>query len=193
MVPIEFAGRRPILIEEDEGVRPVDREAIGKLPTVAPDGFHTFATQTHPADGCAGALVTSSERARELAQGAGIVRLLATGTSRVAKTHMPEAPVPAAYQALEQAGFTFDDIHLVNTHNPFAVNDLYFSQQTGFQLDRMNVRGSSLVFGHPQAPTGLRSIAELAEALRQRGGGLGLFTGCAAGDTGMAIVVEVLE
>lgn len=48
----------------------------------------------------------------------------------------------------------------------------------------MNAYGSSLIFGHPQAPTGLRSIAELVEELPLRGGGVGLFTGCAAGDTG---------
>jgi acetyl-CoA C-acetyltransferase len=55
----------------------------------------------------------------------------------------------------------------------------------------MNRRGSSLVFGHPQAPTGARLMAELVETLRERGGGVGLFTGCAAGDTGAAIVLRV--
>jgi acetyl-CoA C-acetyltransferase len=47
------------------------------------------------------------------------------------------------------------------------------------------------VYGHPQGPTGLRAIAELVEALRRDGGGIGLFTGCAAGDTGAALVVQV--
>ena len=51
--------------------------------------------------------------------------------------------------------------------------------------------GSSLVYGHPQAPTGTRGIAELIEVLRRRGGGTGLFTGCAAGDTGAALVLRV--
>ena len=75
---------------------------------MSPEGIHTFATQTHPADGCAGAVVTSTARAR------------------------------------------------------------------------LNVRGGSLVLGHPQGPTGMRSIAELVE-VSLRGGGVGLFTGCAAG------------
>jgi hypothetical protein len=57
----------------------------------------------------------------------------------------------------------------------------------------MNSYRCSLVFGHPQAPTGLRSIAELIETLRLRGGGVGLFTGCAAGDTGAAVVLEVSD
>jgi acetyl-CoA C-acetyltransferase len=55
----------------------------------------------------------------------------------------------------------------------------------------MNLFGSSLVYGHPQGPTGARIIAELIETLRRRGGGIGLFTGCAAGDTGAAVVLRV--
>ncbi len=81
----------------------------------------------------------------------------------------------------------------MTTHNPFAVNDLIFARETGYPLERMNAYGSSLIFGHPQAPTGLRSIAELIEELRLRGGGVGLFTGCAAGDTGAALVLRVQD
>jgi len=47
------------------------------------------------------------------------------------------------------------------------------------------------VYGHPQGPTGARLIVELLHTLRLRGGGIGLFTGCAAGDTGAAVVVRV--
>jgi acetyl-CoA acetyltransferase len=57
----------------------------------------------------------------------------------------------------------------------------------------MNAFGCSLVWGHPQAPTGLRAIIELIETLEMRGGGLGLFTGCAAGDTAMALVLRVSD
>ena len=55
----------------------------------------------------------------------------------------------------------------------------------------MNPYGSSLIYGHPQGPTGARAIAELIEALVLRGGGTGLFTGCAAGDSAGAVVVRV--
>jgi acetyl-CoA C-acetyltransferase len=55
----------------------------------------------------------------------------------------------------------------------------------------MNPFGCSLVYGHPQAPTGMRGIVELVEALRRQGGGVGVFTGCAAGDTGAALVLRV--
>ena len=55
----------------------------------------------------------------------------------------------------------------------------------------MNSYGCSMVYGHPQGPTGARLIVELLHTLRLRGGGIGLFTGCAAGDTGAAVVVRV--
>jgi acetyl-CoA acetyltransferase len=137
--------------------------------------------------------MTSTERARELAAGQGVVRILATGYARVAKTHMPEAPVPAALAALADAALDISQVDAVTTHNPFAINDIYFSRMTGYPLERMNNYGCSLIFGHPQAPTGLRCIAELIEELRIRGGGVGLFTGCAAGDTGAAVVLLVTD
>lgn len=192
-VPVEIPQRKSQLrLDADEGVRPKTRDGIGTLPPAALDALHTFASQTHPADGCAGAIVTTSAKARELS-GEGVVRLLGAGFARVAKSRMPQAPVPAARRALESAGKSMADVAAITTHNPFAVNDLYFARETGVKAEDMNAYGCSLIFGHPQGPTGLRSVAELIEALRLRGGGIGLFTGCAAGDTGAAVVVEVTD
>lgn len=197
MVPVVIALHRSgrqrgeLRLDADEGVRPKELESISKLAAATPDGVHTFASQTHPADGSAGAIVTTTDRARELAGGEGVVRILGSGFARVGKSRMPQAPVPAALSALRAADRGIGDVEAVTTHNPFAVNDLYFAAQTGFGVEKMNAYGCSLVFGHPQGPTGLRSVAELIETLRLRGGGVGLFTGCAAGDTGAALVVEV--
>ena len=104
---------------------------------------------------------------------------------------MPAAPVPAAQNALDAAGLTIDEIDCVKTHNPFVVNDIVFARETGWDVLNMNNYGSSLVWGHPNGPTGMRSVIELIEELKLRGGGKGLFTGCAAGDLGMAVVVDV--
>jgi acetyl-CoA C-acetyltransferase len=82
-------------------------------------------------------------------------------------------------------------IKAVKSHNPFAVNDIAFSRATGFPLENMNNFGCSLIWGHPQGPTGTRAIIELIEELALAGGGIGLFQGCAAGDTAMACVIEV--
>ena len=104
---------------------------------------------------------------------------------------MPKAPVPAARAALADAGIDISDVAVIKTHNPFAVNDVWFARELGVDANELNPFGSSLVYGHPQAPTGARGIVELMHALVRRGGGIGLFTGCAAGDTGAALVLEV--
>ena len=65
--------------------------------------------------------------------------------------------------------------------------------QTGYDIKKMNNYGCTLVWGHPQGPMGVRAIIELIEELVIRGGGTGLFTGCAAGDTGMAVVIKVTD
>ncbi|UCE30710.1 MAG: thiolase family protein [Burkholderiales bacterium] len=176
----------------DEGVSRSTPEGLAQLAPVLEGGSITFGGQTHPADGNAAIVLTTAARARELSTDPKIaVRLHGFGLARAALAHMPEATVPAAHRALEQAGRTIGQMAAIKTHNPFAVNDLYFAQQTGADLMSMNNYGCSLVWGHPQAPMGTRSVIELIEELALRGGGLGLFTGCAAGDTAMALVLEV--
>jgi acetyl-CoA acetyltransferase len=187
------ARRGPVVVAADEGVFPTTAEGLAKLAPGRPDGVVTFGSQTHPGDGTAGLVLSTVDGARSLAGGAGVARVLAVSFARVERARMPKAPVPAALSALADAGVGLDDLDVVTTHNPFAVNDLYFSRQTGFALEKMNPYGCSLIYGHPQGPTGLRAIAELIEALRARGGGRGLFTGCAAGDTAGAVVVEVTD
>ncbi len=178
----------------DEGISHSTPEGLAKLKPVMAGGCVTFGGQTHPADGNAAIIVTSREKARELATDKNIaVRLHGFGLARVPVAFMPEATVPAAKRALEQAGKTIADMKVIKTHNPFAVNDLYFAKQTGCDLNTMNNYGCSLVWGHPQAPMGTRAIIELIEELAMKGGGFGLFTGCAAGDTAMSVVIEVSD
>jgi acetyl-CoA acetyltransferase len=179
-------------LEADEGVSRSTPEGLARLEPVAKGGTITYGGQTHPADGNAAIIVTTAERARELSTDPKIaVRLHGFGLARAALAHMPEATVPAAQRALEQAGRSIAQMSAIKTHNPFAVNDLYFAKETGADLRTMNNYGCSLVWGHPQAPMGTRAIIELIEELAIRGGGYGLFTGCAAGDTSMAVVIEV--
>ncbi|MBK6863533.1 MAG: thiolase family protein [Ideonella sp.] len=176
----------------DEGISHSTAEGLAALKPVAPGGTVTYGGQTHPADGNAGLVVTTRERARELSRDPKIaVRLHGFGLARAELAYMPEATVPAAERALAQAGLRITQMAAVKTHNPFAVNDLFFSRSTGIGWQTMNNYGCSLVWGHPQAPMGTRAIIELIEELALRGGGYGLFTGCAAGDTAMAVVLEV--
>jgi acetyl-CoA acetyltransferase len=192
MVPIQVGSkRRPAEIDADQGIRPVTAEGLAGLRPVQPDGVVSFGTQTHPADGCAGMVVTTEAQARDAGADGPLARLLASGFARVAPGTMPKAPVPAARAALRDAGLDIGDVDVIKTHNPFVVNDLWFARETGVDADAMNPYGCSLIYGHPQGPTGARGIVELLWALRLRGGGRGLFAGCAAGDTGAALVVEL--
>lgn len=180
------------VLSTDEGVFDITAERLANLKPVKPTGTVTFGGQTHPADGNAGVIVTTKERAAELSHDKSIdIRLAGFGQARVEKGYMPMAPVPAARAALEAAGLDMKDIDAVKTHNPFAVNDIVFARDTRFVVEKMNNYGSSLIFGHPQGPTGMRCVIELIEELVLRGGGKGLFTGCAAGDSAMAVVVTV--
>ncbi|MCK2095291.1 thiolase family protein [Thauera aromatica] len=179
-------------LDGDEGVVRSSAESLARLKPVAAGGTITYGGQTHPADGNAAIIVTTAARARELSRDPAIaVRLHGFGLARAELAYMPEATIPAARNALAQAGRGIADIDAVKTHNPFAVNDLVFARETGADLMHMNNYGCSLVWGHPQAPMGTRAIIELIEELALRGGGFGLFAGCAAGDTAMSVVLEV--
>jgi acetyl-CoA acetyltransferase len=196
VTPLEVKdlSRRKVLatVAGDEGIYPTTAEGLAKLRPVKPGGTVSFGTQTHPADGNCGMIVTSRERARELSRDRAIeIQVLGFGQARAKKGFMAQATVPAARKALTAAGIDLAEVKAIKTHNPFAVNDIYLAREMGISLESFNHYGSSLIFGHPQGPTGMRLVIELIEELVLRGGGYGLFTGCAAGDTGAAIVLRV--
>ncbi|MFX1288704.1 MAG: thiolase family protein, partial [Promethearchaeota archaeon] len=107
------------------------------------------------------------------------------------KGYMAMAIIPAAKKALQNAEISIKDVSVIKTHNPFAVNDVYFCKEMDIDWKDMNNYGSSLIYGHPQAPTMMRILIELVEELVEKGGGYGLADGCAAGDTGAALILEV--
>lgn len=180
------------VMQGDEGVFETSREGLAKLKPIMADGTVTFGSQTHPADGNVGVIVTTPERARELSADASIrVTIRGFGQARADLEYMPEAPIAASEKALAHAGVKLSDLAAIKSHNPFAVNDIAFARATGADVMAMNNYGCSLIWGHPQGPTGLRGIVELIEELALKGGGLGLFQGCAAGDSAMGVVVEV--
>jgi acetyl-CoA acetyltransferase family protein len=179
-------------LDGDEGIHPTTEEGLAKLKPVVEGGTVTFGGQTHPADGNAGMVVTRADRVAAFTAEPKIeIRIRGIGQARERKAYMPAAPVKAARAALKAAGLAIGDIDAIKSHNPFAVNDLVFARETGIDVMKMNNYGCSLVYGHPQGPTGLRIMIELIEELVLRGGGRGLFHGCAAGDTAMAVVLEV--
>ena len=194
MLPVEVkvSKKKTILVEEDDGITPCTEEGLQRLRPVVPDGILTFGAQTHPADGNAGMIVTSRERAVELSADSNItIQIIAYGYARAKKAHMAAAVTPCAQMALENAGISVADLKAVKTHNPFSVNDIVMGKLMGIDDAIFNNYGSSLIFGHPQGPTAMRCIIELIEELVIKGGGYGLFAGCAAGDTAAGMVFKV--
>ena len=194
MFPVEIpkGRKKTVMVEADEGVFPTTAEGLAGLRPVMPDGTVSFGTQTYPADGNAGMIVTTRERAAALSRDGGpVIQVVSFGDARVEKAHMPMAVVPAAKQALERAGISAKDCAAIKTHNPFAVNDVLLSRELSVPFESFNNNGSPLVYGHPQGPTGMRVMVEMIEEIVQKGGGYGLFAGCAAGDTAMATVIKI--
>jgi acetyl-CoA acetyltransferase len=193
LLPYEInpSGRKVTgTLEGDEGVFPTTAEGLAKLRPMMPEGTITFGSQTHPADGSAGMVVCSKERAAAWSKDGDPVQVCSYGVARVEKGYMAKAVVPAAQRALDAAGIGIKDCAVIKTHNPFAVNDIYFARELGIEAESFNNNGSSLIFGHPQAPTGARLIAEGVEEARMNGGGYVLFAGCAAGDSAAAVVLK---
>lgn len=191
-VPDQRGKRVVATLSGDEGIHATTAEGLAKLAPVLKDGTVSYGAQTHPADGNAGMVVTTPARAKVLSRDASIhIEILASGQARTELAFMPAAPIAAAQRALAAAGIGIKDLAAIKSHNPFAVNDIIFARETGARLETMNNYGCSLIWGHPQAPTGMRAIIELIEELVMLGGGHGLFHGCAAGDTAMAVVLRV--
>jgi acetyl-CoA acetyltransferase len=193
MIPVTVGkGKKAVDIVTDEGVFPTTLEGLKALKPVLPDGTLTFGAQTHPADGNSGMIVATKSMAQELSANSAIeIQVLGFATAREKKGYMAAATLPATRAALAEVGLRADDIKVVKTHNPFAVNDVVLAKEIGFDLYNMNNYGSSIVWGHPQGPTALRTVVELIEELAMKGGGYGLFTGCAAGDTAGAFIIKI--
>ncbi len=193
MYPVEaqVTKKKTVWLEADEGVTVTTAEGLAGLRPVLPGGVHTHGAQTHPADGNAAVVVTTREKARELSPDGPEVQVVSFGYGRAETGQMPAAPVPAAEMSLARAGLKVGDVKAIKTHNPFAANDLYMAKKFGLDVNSFNNYGSPIVYGHPQGPTAARCVMELIEELVLLGGGYGLFTGCAAGDTAGSLVVKV--
>jgi len=191
-VELQISKKKTLTVEADEGVFPSTPEGLAALRPVLPEGVHTYGSQTYPADGNCGISVTTRDRARELSADPKLeIQVVSFGFARARKGFMGAAVAPSAQMALDQAGLKVADLGAIKTHNPFASNDLAMAKVLGLDAKGMNNYGSSLIFGHPQAPTGARLIIEGIEELAMKGGGHLLFSGCAAGDTAASIILKV--
>jgi acetyl-CoA acetyltransferase len=193
LVPLDLLnvqGKPLGRIDSDVGVKKLSLSTLRSQHELEP--CVTSGTQTHAADGMATLLVCSEGRAKELSPRPEIdIRFVGKTEVRAEPSLMPEAPALAVQKLMEQTGLSLDDMAVVKNHNPFAVNDVVFRQVTGYDWRKMNKTGCPLVFGHPQGPTLTRVLIEALEEAVALGGGYVLIFGCAAGDVGIAAVLQV--
>ncbi|MEZ2694795.1 acetyl-CoA C-acyltransferase FadI [Hafnia alvei] len=171
-------------------------------------GSVTAANSTPLTDGAAAVLMMSESRARELGLvPLGYLRSFAFSAIDVWED-MLLGPSYATPLALDRAGITLQDLTLIDMHEAFAsqtlanlkmfASDEFAREKLGrpqaigeVDMNKFNVLGGSIAYGHPFAATGARMITQTLNELRRRGGGLGLTTACAAGGLGAAMIVEV--
>ncbi len=193
LVPLEvlnLQGKRLGRIDDDLGVRRISRDSLRAMREL--DTCVTSGTQTHASDGMATLLVTTQEKARELSRRPEIdIRLVAKTEVRASPALMPEAPALAVDKVLALTGLKLSDMAVMKNHNPFAVNDAIFARYFDCDWRQMNNTGCSLVWGHPQGPTLTRVLIEALEEAVDLGGGFVLVFGCAAGDIGIAAIIQV--
>ena len=170
-------------------------------------GTLTAANSTGLTDGAAALLLMSESRAKALGyEPLGYIKSYAFAAIE-ASHDMLMGPSYATPVALDKAGLKLSDLTLVDMHEAFAAQALcnvqaFASKQFAkdklnrssaigeIDMDKFNVLGGSLAYGHPFAATGARMITQTLRELKRRGGGLGLTTACAAGGLGAAMILE---
>ncbi|MUK24795.1 acetyl-CoA C-acyltransferase FadI [Aliivibrio fischeri] len=171
-------------------------------------GSVTAANSTPLTDGGAALLLMSEKRAKELGyEPLGYIRSFAFSAIDV-HHDMLMGPSYATPMALDKAGISLSDLTLIDMHEAFAAQTLsnvkmfasnkFAKECLGrdkaigeIDMEKFNVLGGSIAYGHPFAATGARMIIQTLRELKRRGGGLGLNTACAAGGLGVAMVLEV--
>ncbi|MCA1767353.1 MAG: acetyl-CoA C-acyltransferase FadI, partial [Idiomarina sp.] len=170
-------------------------------------GSVTAANSTPLTDGASAVLMMTESRAKELGLPVlGYLRSYSFAALQV-EEDMLMGPSYSTPVALDRAGMTLNDLDLVDMHEAFAAqtlanmkmfaSDKFAKEKLGrdkaigeIDMDKFNVLGGSIAYGHPFAATGTRMITQTLNELRRRGGGVGLTTACAAGGLGAAMIVE---
>lgn len=194
ILPIEIKQRRSITrFDTDEHPRLSSLEDLAKLkPVFKKEGSVTAANSSGRNDGASALLIASEESAR--AQGLKPrARILAQASAGVSPEIMGIGPVPATKKALEQAGLTMEDIGLIELNEAFAAQSLAVIKEWGISVDKINVNGGAIAYGHPIGATGAILMTKLLNEMERRSVKYGLVTLCIAGGLGIATIIENLQ
>jgi len=192
IVPVTIKGRKgDTVVSEDEYIRHgATMEMMTKLrPAFAKDGSVTAGNASGINDG-AGAVVlmTADEAAKR-----GITpmaRIVSWAQAGVDPAIMGIGPVPATRSALEKAGWTVDDLDLIEANEAFAAQACAVGRELGIDPEKLNVNGGAIAIGHPIGASGTRVLNTLLFEMQKRDAKKGLATLCIGGGMGIAMCVE---
>ncbi len=194
IVPVEIPQRKgdPIVVSEDEGVRPgTTSETLAKLrPAFTKDGTISAGNASQISDGAAAVVVMSKSRAQEL----GLSYLAEIGAHGIVAgpdTSLQEQPANAIKKALAKEGLSVDQVDLFELNEAFAAVGIVSTRALGVEPDKVNPNGGAIALGHPIGASGARVVLHLAHELKRRGGGLGAAALCGGGGQGDALIVHV--
>ena len=182
----------PVMVTEDEGVRPDTTAAtLAKLrPAFAADGTVTAGSSSQISDGAAAVIVMSRAKAEEL--GAPILAEIgAHGTVAGPDPSLLSQPANAISKALARENLTPDQVDLYEINEAFASVAIQSMRELEIGEDVVNVNGGAISMGHPVGASGARLALHLAMELKRRGGGLGAAGLCGGGGQGEALLIRV--
>ncbi len=194
IVPVPVPQRRgePVVVADDEGIRPETTvESLAKLkPAFDPDGTITAGSASQISDGAC-AVVVTSERTAEQRGWPVLAQIGAHGVVAGPDNSLHSQPARAIDRALRREGLSASDLDLVEINEAFAAVVLQSMRELGLDDERVNVNGGAIALGHPIGMSGARLVLHLAYELRRRGGGIGAAGLCGGGGQGDALVLRV--
>jgi len=161
----------------------------GVRPAFAKDGSVTAANASGINDGAAAVVVMSEARAATLGLEP-LARIRAYASAGLDPAYMGMGPVPASRKCLERAGWSIDDLDLMEINEAFAAQACAVNQEMAWDAARINVNGGAIAIGHPIGASGARILVTLLHELRRRDGHRGLASLCIGGGMGVALAIE---
>jgi len=191
IVPVTVAHRKgDVIVATDEFPRHgTTAESLGKLrPAFKKDGTVTAGNASGINDGAAAVVVTSAARAE--ANGlTPLWRIVSWATCGVDPAIMGTGPIPASRRALEKAGWSLDELDLVEANEAFAAQALVVNKEMGWDSERVNVNGGAIALGHPIGASGARILVTLLYEMERRDAKKSLATLCIGGGMGIAMCI----
>lgn len=193
IVPVEIPQKKgnPIIFDTDEHPRfGTTLEALSKLPPAfKKGGTVTAGNASGINDSATIVIVMSEEKAKEL----GIepmARIVSYASAGVDPAIMGTGPIPASRKALKKAGWSVDDLDLIEANEAFAAQAIAVNREMGWDIEKVNVNGGAIALGHPIGSSGARIFTTLLYEMKRRNARKGLATLCIGGGQGCAVTVE---